>query len=92
MAQSSLFMGINKNLHAENPVPDSLDLHIATTSTDTITFHVEGTNGVFYTGTVALDSSTNVNLNLNLTMLLVTFHTLIVTRVPVFVCTQRMEA
>ena len=52
-------------MHGYDPVPDSLDLHIATTSTDTITFHVEGTNGVFYTGTVALDSSTTVNLNLN---------------------------
>ena len=57
---SVFFIGIGPNL-----IVNSLDLHIATTSTDAVTFHVEGASGVIHTGAVALDSSTTVNLDLS---------------------------
>ena len=60
---TEFFFAISKNAYDEIPNPDSLDLHITTTSTTAITFHVEDMNSVFYTGTVTLDSPITVNLD-----------------------------
>ena len=60
---AEFFFAISKNAYDEIPNPDSLDLHITTTSTTAITFHVEDMNSVFYTGTVMLNSPVTVNLD-----------------------------
>ena len=59
---SDFIIGINKNLYS---IANSLDLHISTASNEIITFHVGDINGLFYTGTVTLNSSTTVNLDVS---------------------------
>ena len=61
---SEFYIGIMESGYDSSQEPSgSFDLHIATTSTDILIFHIEGTNGTFYNGAVTLNEPTTVTLD-----------------------------